>query len=31
MARAGFPMAISRQILDHNDPDTIDHLLQGLD
>ena len=31
MARAGFSMAISRQILDHDDPDTIDDLLHQLD
>ena len=31
MARAGFSMAISRQILDHDDPDTIDDLLHRLD
>ena len=31
MARAGFSMATSRQILDHDDPDTIDDLLHRLD
>jgi len=31
MARAGFSMATSRQILDHEDPDTIDDLLHRLD
>jgi len=27
MARAGFSMATSRLVLDHEDPDTIDDLL----
>ena len=31
MARAGFSMDTSRQILDHDDPDTIDDLLHRLD
>ena len=31
MARAGFSMATSKQILDHDDPNTIDDLLQQLD
>ena len=31
MARAGFSMATSRQILDHDDPETIDDLLHRLD
>ena len=31
MARAGFSMATSRQILDHDDPDKIDDLLHQLD
>lgn len=31
MARAGFSMATSRQILDHDDPDTIDDLLHRFD
>ena len=31
MARAGFSMATSRQVLDHDDPDTIDDLLHRLD
>ena len=31
MARAGFSMAASRQILDHDNPDTIDDLLLQLD
>ena len=30
MARAGFSMATSRQILDHDDPETIDDLLHQL-
>ena len=30
MARAGFSMATSRQILDHDDPNTIDDLLHQL-
>ena len=31
MARAGFSMATSRQILDHDDPNTIDDILHRLD
>ena len=31
MARAGFSIATSSQILDHDDPDTIDDLLHRLD
>ena len=31
MARAGFSMATSKQILDHDDPNTIDDLLHRLD
>jgi SOS response regulatory protein OraA/RecX len=31
MARAGFSMATSKQILDHDDPNTIDDLLHQLD
>ena len=31
MARAGFSMTISRQIVDHDDPNTIDGLLDRLD
>ena len=31
MARAGFSIATSRQILDHDDPDTIDDVLHQLD
>ena len=31
MARAGFSIATSKQILDHDDPDTIDVLLHRLD
>ena len=31
MARAGFSIATSRQILDHDDPETIDDLLHRLD
>ena len=31
MARAGFSMTISKQILDHDDPNTIDDLLHRLD
>ena len=31
MARAGFSMAISRQVLDHDNPDTINNLLREAD
>ena len=31
MARAGFPLVISQQVLDHDDPDTINDLLRQIE